>query len=169
MTNSIKELIIDEMKDRYEWCTRGRDAPKDLSMQEVAEQMGRKNFLDALMAGDSIRVCRNCGRPFAAHSRIECYCNREVRPGRTCKDVGAAATRKSDPVNDALDRARRLHLYRKAAAGNTKMACKAYKEWETFAIACANRCRSGEIDIEEMKALIGREYLKDKKRKETSK
>ena len=158
----IQELLIDEMQERYAKCMGGRDAPTDLSMQEIVEQMGREEFLEALMSGASIRRCKNCGRPFAAYRRGECYCNRIAKDDRTCKEVGAAEARKNDPVNDALDKARRLHLYRKAKAGKTKAARKRYMEWDMFARECADRCRNGEIDLEEMKTLIGREYTKDK-------
>lgn len=160
----IRKAIIEEMESRYARCMGVRGSPSEEDMQEAAEQIGESAFVDALMRGDSIKRCRNCGKLFVAKNSRECYCNRPVSGNRTCKDVGANAARKSDPINNVMDKARRLHLYRQSAAGKTEGACKRYRTWERFALKCERECRSGDISIDRLQELIGRNYTDDFKR-----
>lgn len=73
----------------------------------------------------------------------------------------ASKTRGSDPVTDAMDKAHRLHLWRKNKNGKNEEACQNFEKRVIYAKELEQKCRNGELHIDDFKKLIGREYEYD--------
>ena len=134
----------------------------EYSIESLSSVIGNDILIDALLSGKRIKKCKCCGMPFVTNGKgRECYCNRSYDGRRTCKDVGPALSRNSDPVTKEMDRARRLHLWRRSRNGKTEAACRRYEEWLSFAQEKENACRIGTLSLDELRRLIGPEYRND--------
>lgn len=151
-----------ELHKRYKELS-STEIQAEYSLEEMADAVGGRELAAALFYGRHIRKCKCCGKPLITNGvGNECYCNRPYAGGRTCKEVGPMRERNKDLVTKEMDRARRLHLWRRSKSGKTAEACKRYAEWLQFALACEKRCREGEISITKLREEIGIEYLADK-------
>ena len=151
-----------ELHKRYKELS-STEIQAEYSLEEMADAVGGSELAAALFSGKRIRKCKCCGRPFITSGvGNECYCDRLYEGGRTCKEFGPVKTRNKDVITREMDKARRLHLWRRARAGKTDEACTKYKEWLLYAQANEKRCRNGEMTIEELKDTIGTGYLADK-------
>lgn len=156
------ERIEKELLKRYENYA-DSEIKAEYSLNALSEAVGKDALIEGLLAGKRIHKCKCCGKPLITSGRgSECYCNRLFDGRRTCKEAGPALERKKDPVTREMDRARKLHLQRRAKAGKTTKACGLYDEWLSFALKKESACRSGRITIEELRLFIGADYVKDK-------
>ena len=163
--SAITKLFLEELQERFDWCTSGRGSPADLDIDKAFTELGEEALLAAIVKGKAIKECALCGKLFVARDRRERYCSNLREDGKRCKDVGAAKTRNDDPVTAEFDRARRLHLYRRSSAGKTDDAEARYQSWLRFAKRKETECRKGKISLEEFGNAIGKEYAKDKAKK----
>lgn len=158
---AICNALKNEIRRRYEDSV-SPEIRKDYSVNDLSESLGEEALVDALLSGKTIRKCKCCGLPLITSGKgKECYCNRLYDGKRTCKEVGPGISRNSDPITKAMDRARRLHLWRRARNGKTTTACREYDRWVSFALEVESRCREGSISVDELGALIGAGYKED--------
>lgn len=158
--SELNHAIINEIKNRYDSLI-SDEVKVDYSFSELAGIIGEKELVGALCSGSRIRKCKCCGKPFVAHRSNERYCSGMADDKRTCKDIGPLLVRSRDPVTFEFDKARRLHLWRRSAAGKDDAACRRYEEWLSFALEKEILCRAGDCSLDEFKAAIGTCYSAD--------
>lgn len=164
--SELNHAFMNEIEERYSDLL-SDEVRADYSINQLSAIIGEKDLVSALINGRHIRKCKYCGKPFVAKRINEFYCNRKVDGKRTCKDVGPSLVRKKDPVTCELDRARRLHLWRRSAAGKDDVACRKFEEWLSFALDMESLCREGKCSFVEFRDSIGTAYtadMPDKKR-----
>lgn len=149
-----------EINRRYTLCA-DEEIRKGYSLQDLSDAMGEENLIYALFNELYIRKCKCCGRIFVARRQKECYCNELYDGKRTCKDVGPSLTRNQDEITVVMDKARRLHLWRRYRLGKTESAKRKYSDWLEFAKVKEEACRKGEISVEALKEFVGAGYTKD--------
>lgn len=156
----IKLGIYKEIDRRYSLYA-DEEIRKGYSLQDLSDAMGEENLIYALFNEQYIRKCKCCGRLFVARRLKECYCNELYDGKHTCKDVGPSLTRNQDEITVVMDKARRLHLWRRSRSGKTESAQRKYEEWLEFAKTKEEACRKGEITVDELRNVIGTGYTKD--------
>ena len=119
-----------------------------------------------IAAGYRVQRCNCCGRYFVPKTKKETlYCDRVIRDGRTCKDIGPSIKRKRVEENDEVIKAYRQNerklQRRKERSRNpieeTKEELVAWKElnkWRKAAQPALEKYQLGEITKEEALSII---------------
>lgn len=174
----LEETLYPTLKTEFRVALDGRFKdfwPSKPVTPEDAEQIKRKKLtartyqatdhLEALalwefdyLAANNItlRRCGHCGRYFIPYSVTSCYCDRlsEDRPGKTCKDIGAASKHQRDVNQDAAKA-----LYKKV---NNRVQTWAgrheaqypnarktnYRSWQYDAQQLLEKVEAGELDYD---------------------
>ena len=125
-----------------------------------------------IAAGYRVQRCNCCGRYFVPKTKKETlYCDRVIRDGRTCKDIGPSIKRKHAEENDEVIKAYRQNerklQRRKERARNpieeTKEELVAWKElnkWRKAAQPALEKYLIGKISKEKALSLIVTENKK---------
>ena len=106
----------------------------------------------------TFKVCKSCGRYFAAgHASTE-YCNREFnKSGKTCKEVGAAKVYRAkiaDGDNDVMKEYNRAYKTRFARIKYKKWTKEEFQAWAEVARAERDKCIAGEITLEQFRGWL---------------
>lgn len=105
---SVKLTILDD----------GNDVCDQLSVESL-EQLLQWEFMKMVKVGARIKKCENCGKYFFVRDNKNNYCDREIKDGITCLDVGPSRRFVKQKKNDIYYTA-----YRKAYNMNTARANK---------------------------------------------
>lgn len=112
--------------------------------------------LDYMVASSiAMRRCGYCGRYFVPYSVVNCYCDRLVVDGKTCKEVGAATKHQQEVSSNAAKA-----LYKKVN-NRTQQAAKRlepqysniwkvnYKRWQFEAKRMLEQVENGEMEYQD--------------------
>lgn len=112
----------------------------------------------------ALRRCDHCGRYFIPYSVTSRYCDRpaEDRPGKTCKDIGAASKHQQDVNQDAAkalykkinNRVQTWASRHEAQYPNARQTN--YRNWQYDAQSLLEKVEAGEIDYDEFTEALDR-------------
>lgn len=161
--SDIRRAFATELEARYKRCIQNDIELKNFSAEQLSEELGNDAFISAVIEGKYIKRCKLCGRPFVTSYMKASYCDRSFDATHTCKDVGARITREKDPIKKEFDKARRVHLRRRASAVKRGLpdAEQKYSNWLEYALEQEEMCRAGEVTLEEFSICVGRNFEGD--------
>ena len=161
--SDIRRAFAAELKARYRACIRYDDELNNTSAEQISDELGSDTFISAVLEGKYIKRCKLCGRPFVTSYMKTPYCDRPYDDKHSYRDVGPRITRESDPLIKFFDKARRVHLRRRASAVKRGLpdAEQKYSDWLEYALEREEMCRAGEVTLEEFSICVGRNYEED--------
>lgn len=103
----------------------------------------------------NINICKNCGKYFIPRKRSnEKYCNNIYRNGKTCKELSYEFKIDNDDAEKIYRNAYKTQNAKKQRNSHIKDIEKRFKNWCNIAKKEKEKCKSGQISIEELKKWI---------------